>query len=355
MKSFFTQKLSSDAEIRRVEVLFAGLTAGVVVSLIGIFLCLLVLFETAGVSLLKTWATYMLSVLAVRIAIRYKFNASDRRIETIRSWEWLFAFGAFLNALGWGALFGPLYPPATHPDAQMFIALMVVITAFTGSMFVSLSNVTFWLFIIPTLTPAILHYTATLTGKAQWPVTAAACCIAVFIIVQRTLYRSSTDGLRRSTEAELLLAEQEAIFNSSPMGIAVTNGERVVKCNARLGELLGRRIQDLTASRLDDHFASVAEAGQFFADSQAALDQGRLAQGMYRLKRADGSQFWAELSGHRMPAGMTHSVWMIADVTLRVANERRAKPRPPGLMQGQESPGRERPPQGVLPPAQPET
>jgi len=324
MKSLFAQKLSDDAEIRRVEVLYAGLMSGVIASLIGIFLCLLVLFETAGMSLLKIWGTCMLSVLAVRIAIRYMFNASDRRIETIRRWEWLFAFGAFLNALGWGALFGPLYPPATHPDAQMFIALMVVITAFTGSVFVALSNITFWLFIIPTLTPAVVHYASTLGDKGQWPVTAAACCIAVFILVQRTLYRSSTDGLQRSTEAELLLAEQQAIFDSSPMGIAVTDGKRVVKCNVRLGELLGRRIQDLTASRLDDHFASVTEAGQFFADSQAALDHGRLAQGMYRLKRADGTQFWAELSGHKMPAGIKHNVWMIADVTLRVANERRS-------------------------------
>ena len=323
MKSFFTQKLGDDAEIRRVEALFAGLMSSVIVSLIGIFLCSLVLFETAGVALLKIWVAYMLSVLAVRIAIRYMFGANDQRIETIHRWEWLFAAGAFLTGLGWGALFGPLYPPATHPDSQMFVALMLVITAFTGAVFVALSNITFWLFIIPALTPAILHYATTPGQQAQWPVTAAACCIAVFIIVQRTLYRSSTDGLQRSTEAELLLAEQEAIFDSSPMGIAVTDGKRVLKCNILLGELLGRRIQDLTASRMDDHFASAAEAGQFFADSKAAFDQGHLAQGMYRLKRADGTQFWAELSGRKMPAGMTHSIWMIADVTLRVANERR--------------------------------
>lgn len=327
MRAFFTQKLSDEAEMRRVEVLFSGLTAGVVASLIGIFLCVLVLFETAGLSLLKIWGTYMLSVLAVRIAIRYMFAVSERHINTIRRWEWLFAFGAFLNALGWGALFGPLYPPATHPDAQIFIALMVVITAFTGSVFVALSNITFWLFIIPTLTPAILHYVITLGDKGQWPVTAAACCIAVFIIVQRMIYRSSTDGFQRSTEAELLLAEQQAIFDSSPLGIAVTDGKRIIKCNLRLGELLGHRIQDLTGSRLDEHFASYAEADQFFAENQAALDHGRLAQGMYRLKRADGSQFWAELSGHRMPAGIKHNIWTIADVTLRVANERRTHPR----------------------------
>lgn len=329
MKSIFSQKLSDDAEVRRVEVLYDSLPSSIVVSLIGIFLCFLVLFETAGMAVLKLWVSYMLSVLAVRVAMRYLFSTADRRIETIHRWEWLYAAGAFFTGVGWGALFGPLYPPATHPDAQMFVALMVVITAFTGSVFVALSNSTFWLFIIPILIPPILHYASSLGQKGQWPITAAACCIAVFIIVQRTLYRSSTDGLQRSTEAELLLAEQQAIFDSSPMGIAVTDNKHVIKCNTRFGELLGRRIQDLTRSRIDHHFVSSAEAEQFLAESAAAFAQGHLAQGMYRLKRADGSQFWAELSGRKMTSGLTHTVWMIADVTLRVANERRARPRDP--------------------------
>lgn len=329
MKSIFSQKLSDDAEVRRVEVLYASLPSSIVVSLIGIFLCFLVLFETAGMNVLKLWISYMLSVLAVRVAIRYLFGNADRHIETIHRWEWLYAAGAFLTGVGWGALFGPLYPPATNADAQMFVALMVVITAFTGSVFVALSNSTFWLFITPILIPPILHYASSLGQKGQWPITAAACCIAVFIIVQRTLYRSSTDGLQRSTEAELLLAEQEAIFDSSPMGIAVTDNKHVIKCNTRFGELLGRRIQDLTRSRLDHHFVNAAEAEQFLAESAAAFARGHLAQGMYRLKRADGSQFWAELSGRKMTSGITHTVWMIADVTLRVANERRTRSRDP--------------------------
>jgi hypothetical protein len=76
MKSLFSQELSAEAEVRRIEMLFDRLPSGVISALIGIFLCFLVLFETAGMSLLKIWATYMLSVLAVRIAIRYMFNVA---------------------------------------------------------------------------------------------------------------------------------------------------------------------------------------------------------------------------------------------------------------------------------------
>lgn len=327
MKFIFPRKLSGDAEVRRVEMLFASLPSSIVVALIGIFLCFLVLFESTRMDILKAWTAYMLSVLAVRIWIWHMFGNGDRHSDGIHRWEWLFAAGAFLTGLGWGALFGPIYPPPAQPDAQMFIALMVVITAFTGTVFLALSNTTFWLFIIPTLGPAVAHYAAGLGGQAQWPITAAACCIAVFIIVQRTLYQTATTSLKRSTEIESLLAEQQGIFDSSPMGIAVIEGAQVVKCNARFGELLGRRIQDLTSSRIDHHFVSAAEAAQFFSDCSDALDKGQLAQGMYRLRRADGNQFWAELTGRRMLGGMARSVWLVSDVTLRVAGERRSRPR----------------------------
>lgn len=329
MSALFSRKLSNDAEVHRVELLYQRLPSSIVVALIGIFLCFLVLFESTLFEILKMWAVFMLSVAAVRVWIWYMFSKADHRSETIRSWEWLFAAGALFTGVGWGALFGPLYPPPTHPEAEMFIALMVVITAFTGSIFVALSNITFWLFIVPTLSPAIYHYATTLGAAAQWPVTAAACCIAVFVIVQRTLYVSATRHLQHSTDAEILLAEQQAIFDSSPMGIAVLDGRRIVKCNMRLGELLGRRIQDLTNSPLDHHFVSTEEAAQFIADSASAFAKNHTVQGMYRLRRADATQFWAELSGRKMTGGASQSVWMIADVTLRVANERRAQPREP--------------------------
>lgn len=327
MNSIFSRNLSSDAEVRRVEMLFESLPSSIVVALIGIFLCFLSLFDAVGLQMLKAWAAYMLSVAALRVWLWYMFGNAEHRSDSIRRWEWVFAAGAFLTSLGWGALFGPLYPSAAHQDAQMFIALMVVITAFTGSVFLALSNITFWLFIIPTLGPAVAHYASTLGRQAQWPVTAAACCIAVFIIVQRTLYRSTTANVKRSTEAESVLAEQQAIFESAPMGIAVVHDNHILKCNKRLGELLGCRLQDLATETFDAHFVSAAEAEQFHADSTAAFDRGHPAQGMYRLRRADGTQFWAELSGRKMAGATTHSVWMVADVTLRVAGERRAQQR----------------------------
>lgn len=318
-------KSNDDAEVRRIEMLFSRLPSGIVTALIGIFLCFLVLFESMGLEVLKQWAAYMLSVSAMRVWLWYMFGKAERQAATIRRWEWSFAVGAMLTSVGWGALFGPLYPPATQPDAQMFVALMVVITAFTGSVFVAVSNVTFWLFIIPILGPAVGTYALTLGTGAQWPVTAAASCIAVFVIVQRTLYQSSARMLQHSAEADALLAEQQAIFDSSPGGIAVLDGRCIRKCNMRLGELLGRRLQDLAGSRLDQHFVSQDEAARFIVEYAKMLDAGHPVQGMYRLRRADGGQFWAEITGRRMSGESKQSVWVITDITLLVANQQRAR------------------------------
>ena len=326
MKPVFSRKLSDAAESRRVEMLFERMPTTAVATLIGIFLCFVILFGIIELDILKAWAAYMLSVVAVRTWIWHMFGKADRQEGGVRRWEWLFAVGAFLTGAGWGALFGPLYPSAAYQSAQVSVLLLVIVIIFIGSFVLAMSNITFWLFSLPTVLPIALNYMLVGRHPIHWSATGAACSIAVLLLIQRGLYRSTINSLQRSTDAETLLAEQQAIFESSPMGIAVIDGKHVVKCNPRLGDMLGRRIQDLTTASLQEHFVSKEEADQFLADRSSAFDKGHLAQGMYRLQRADGSQFWAEFSGRKMP-GQSRSVWMIADVTLRVASEQRSQQR----------------------------
>ncbi len=327
MKPLFGPRLSDDANIRRVRMLYARFPSGAVSALVGVFLGFIVLLDGTSLDLIKAWAVYMVSVIAARMWIWHMFESDDHSGQTIRRWEWIFAAGALLTGLGWGALFGPLHPPANHPEARIMIVLLVIVVSFAGAVFLALSNPSFWLFVTAALGPAMAHYLLVLGPRLQWPITAAICCIVVLVLLQRTLHQSASVNLERSTEAETLLAEQHAIFDSSPLGIAMLEDKRIIKCNLRLAELLGRRILDLTGATLQQQFFSPIEADQFLADSAAAFDKGRVAQGMYRMRRADGTQFWAELSGRRMAGGGKHSVWMIADVTLRMANERRARPR----------------------------
>ncbi len=311
-------KLSDNAEIRRVETLFQRLPSSIVAALIGILLVFFILFDVIGVDMLKAWAAFMLSTFALRTWLWYMFRSSQKHIDTVKRWEWAFAGGAFLTSLGWAALSGPLYPTAAG-GAQTFVLLLTVAIAFTGSVMVATSNVTFWLFLVPTLFPIIGRYFLAMGHNVIFPVAVGVGCVAVFVIVQRTLYRFAWDNFQRNTDAESLLAEQQAIFQSSPLGIAVMHGDRIVKCNARLGELLGRRIQDINTLTIHQHFVSIDEAQQFLSDAHHAFEKGNSMQGMYRLRRADHSELWAEFSGRPMAGDTPQSVWMIADVTLREA------------------------------------
>ncbi|MBK8120701.1 MAG: PAS domain S-box protein [Sulfuritalea sp.] len=329
MNPIRTRRLSSDAEVRRIEMLYEYVPVSVVAALIGIVLCCIVLFGIISLEILKAWAAFMLSVAAGRVWLWHMFGKADVRSSLSPRWEWMFAAGAVLSGLGWGALFGPLYPPPLHPDAQMFMLLSVVVIAFTGAVFLALSHISFWLFTLPVVLPAFAQYLLGmgLGGQAKWTMIAATGCIAVLIAVQIKLNRSNTVNLERTAKTESLLAEQEAIFESSPIGIAVIDDERIVKCNGRLAELLGQRMQDLTESSLHEHFLNAQEAAHFFDDRSSAFDKGHLAQGLYRLRRANGTELWGEFSGRKMADGQTHSVWMIADATERVASDRRAPPR----------------------------
>lgn len=312
------RRLDDNAEIRRVETLYQRLPSSIVSALIGILVVFFVLFDTIGVGLLKAWSAYMLSTFALRAWLWYMFRNLPHRIDTIRRWEWLFAAGALLTGIGWATLSGPLFP-ATPGGGQTFVLLLTLAIAFTGSVMIATSNLAFWCFLAPTLFPLIGRYILALPQHPVMPALIGLACIVVFVIVQLNLHGFACDNLQRATDAESLLAEQQAIFQSSPLGIAVLHGDHIVKSNTRLGELLGHRLQDLTSLTVYEHFVNFDEAQQFLADAKAAFAKGQAMHGMYRLRRADGSEFWAEFSGRPLAGEVPQSVWMIADVTLREA------------------------------------
>ena len=145
------------------------------------------------------------------------------------------------------------------------------------------------------------------------------------IMIHRTLNKFAVLLIRRQVESESLLAEQQAIFQTTTMGIAVISSQRIVKCNQRLGQLFGRSLQDLQTLPLTALFANQSEAGEFIQESAAAFDAGKSMLSIHRMHRSDGSDFWGELSGRQMQGDETgRSVWLIADVTMRVSRERQA-------------------------------
>jgi PAS domain S-box-containing protein len=317
MPTQIDQEFQRTLELQRIETLCSRLPASVTAVMVGVLLVFVYLLPATPSDLLKAWAAYMLTTVAFRGWIWHSFRSGDQAIGTARRWEWAFAFGMGLTGLGWAALNGPMYPQ--EPDLQVFVILMTVVTAFTGAVYASVSHIAFWMFVTPTLGSAIARFVSNADNVFHADVVAVVACVVVILSIQRSLHRFALEHIHRRVESESLLHEQQAVFQSSPLGIVVISDRRVVKANTRLGELYGRSLQDLQKHVVDQLFAHADEAHLFAEESRAALKAGKTWSGVYRMRRGDGSEFWGELSGRMMPNdGHQRSVWTVADVSLRV-------------------------------------
>lgn len=305
--------------VSRLRLLYQRSPAGIVSGLFAVFLIFLLLLEADGVDIAKAWTAYMLSVLGLRGWLWYAFNKQTIENGNLRRWEWGYAFAVLLMGLGWGWLSGPGFPDA-NAFAGYVIVLMAVAVSFAGAVFVGLSCGAFWLMTLPTLLPALWRFLETFGRYSPYAWLLCGACLLMVAVVQIVHRKAMLENLRRRIESETLLAEQQAIFESATLGIAVIQDRSVVKANQRLGELLGRRLSDLQALPLAEHFASPDEMDKLLAESKQIFQQGRSFHGAYRMRRADGTQFWAEISGRSMEGnGPSRSVWLVGEAPIRSA------------------------------------
>ncbi|MDP2793225.1 MAG: PAS domain-containing protein [Sulfurisoma sp.] len=145
------------------------------------------------------------------------------------------------------------------------------------------------------LLPIGLHLAHKAQSPLDGPVLTVVALLGVVLILQRNQYTAVMENLQRRVESETLLEEQQAIFQSTSQGIALVRGSHIVKCNQRLGEMLGHRLRDIYALGFAEHFIDRAEFDRAVAESQDAFSRHRNYHGMARLRRADGGEFRAEL------------------------------------------------------------
>lgn len=324
MESSAPQALAETLEIERVRSIFDRLPSLIVGVLVSVLLIFVFLFRLIDAEVLRTWTAFMLSTLSLRGWLWYMFRNASLTRETAQRWEYAAAGAGFLTGLGWAALSGPLYPPPPYGAAHTIILLTMVAAAFAAAAFNSLSRLTFWGALVPTLFPLVVRQVYEAQSIFDGTALATIALIGVVLTIHAAQYRMLMENLCRHIESEALLSEQQAIFQSATLGIAVLCDGRIVKCNPRLGDLLGRRIQELTGSTLQEYFVSMSELEKLLADSATAFHRARPHHAIVRLRRADGSEFWAEFSGSTLQDSHEHprSVWLIADVTVRAGYSR---------------------------------
>ena len=312
------RQLADTVERLRVRALFARMPSNIVALLLGVLLVFVFLLPSMPPQLLKAWAAFMLTTVAVRGWVWHLFRNSGEHQTNLGRWEWVYGGTMLLTATGWSAMCGPLFPDAI--GLQYFIILLCIVVSYSGVIFASVSRIAFACFAIPIMTPAMFRYVQMNEATPLMAYTGISIFSLVLLMVHISLHRFALRQLREQSQAKALLTEQQAIFHTTTFGIVMLRDGAIVKCNSRVGEMLGRGMQALQGQRVAEFFADSKVGEAFVKRALTELDSGHSVNGIERFRRADGSEFWAEFSGRRMASPLDgQSVWTLTEAPVNQA------------------------------------
>ncbi len=135
----------------------------------------------------------------------------------------------------------------------------------------------------------------------------------IWLIEDRTRHKRDEESLRNA------LLENQAILDNAVLGVAVVENGRTLHCNAKMEELFGYPPGGIDGQKVRSLYAN--GAAWMAARRETATDflAGRVHMAEYEMMRADGSCFWARLSGRLFDVAQQQgrSVWLLEDVTAR--------------------------------------
>ncbi|WP_051694425.1 PAS domain S-box protein [Desulfohalovibrio reitneri] len=121
------------------------------------------------------------------------------------------------------------------------------------------------------------------------------------------------------------LAEHQAIFENSQVGVVLLRGDRVIsRVNSRLAEIFGYRPEDLVGRNVEMLHLDRERYEEFDRDFYQGLSSEDRLHVEFPMRRADGTEMWCMLSGKAIqPPDLEKGViWVVDDITERKEMER---------------------------------
>jgi diguanylate cyclase (GGDEF)-like protein/PAS domain S-box-containing protein len=141
----------------------------------------------------------------------------------------------------------------------------------------------------------------------------------IWIIADIDTERAVREALKLATH------ELEAVFETSIIGMAVLHERKILNCNRRYAELLGYSRNELLGKTTHQFHLSDADYDNSIAKFLDDLLFGNEHRAEVRLRRRNGSTFWASLSARAFDQSLPEkgSVWMLEDITDRKSVDER--------------------------------
>jgi diguanylate cyclase (GGDEF)-like protein/PAS domain S-box-containing protein len=135
----------------------------------------------------------------------------------------------------------------------------------------------------------------------------------IWLVEDRSRHKRDEESLRNA------LLENQAILDNAVLGIAVVENGRTVHCNAKMEELFGYPPGGIDGMSVRALYPDAASWMAARRDTARDFLAGRVHMAEYEVNRADGSRFWARLSGRLFDVEqqLGRSVWLVDDVTAR--------------------------------------
>jgi diguanylate cyclase (GGDEF)-like protein/PAS domain S-box-containing protein len=131
--------------------------------------------------------------------------------------------------------------------------------------------------------------------------------------------------LKRAQDAYMkVLAEEDLVLDTLPVGVAFVARREIVRCNRRLEQMLGYEAGELNGKSTRAWF-STAERWDEAADATyESLATGGIMEGDAHLRRKDGSGLWCRVLARALDphAPRESAIFTFADVDQRVAAEK---------------------------------
>jgi diguanylate cyclase (GGDEF)-like protein/PAS domain S-box-containing protein len=130
--------------------------------------------------------------------------------------------------------------------------------------------------------------------------------------------------LKRAQDAYLaVLAEEDLVLDTLPVGVAFVERRRILRCNRRLEQMLGYAPGELQGKPTRAWFASDEQWGEVGEEAYRLLASGEIVQGDARLALRDGTRGWFRVLGRSLDpkAPQDSAIFVFSDASERIAAE----------------------------------
>jgi PAS domain S-box-containing protein len=286
----------------RVRQLYALAPTGLIITLAVALATVMVLWSNTSYGELSLWLLATTLVTAGRFLLYRRFVAQPREPDVAPMWENRFALGAAAAGAAWGTLVGTVQP--ADVTYELLFVLISLGMAASAAGLLAPSHRSLAAFIVPLAVGQIAK--VLLVGDPVHLAMAAFGLIYLLFLwrIAFDYHRMLLDTVRRHIKDDDLLREQQRIFNSSAVGIALVHDRTIGKCNARLAELLGYSIDEMSSRPTRALYGDDETWAARSREVAAAVARREICQFEERLVRKGGARFWCLVQGQAAsPAG----------------------------------------------------